>query len=235
MLASIAAAAAAYLALAYLLLPALWNAIEHRPGLTSRPMVTTTPEGIPGDPINVGLVGSKAEIVMAFAAIGWHPADAITLASSLEIGASVLLDRPYADAPVSTLLYEGRRQDLAFEKAAGNSADKRHHVRLWSTVADSEETRPVWLGAASFDRGVGFSHDTGQVTHHIAPDVDAERDRIIRELSAAGILESVYRVSGIGPTLAGRNGGGDHYFTDGEVSVGVLNPQAEVRPDRIPR
>jgi hypothetical protein len=34
-----------------------------------------------------------------------------------------------------------------------------------------------WLGAATFDTRVGFSHTTGQVTHHIGPDVDAERDR----------------------------------------------------------
>jgi hypothetical protein len=31
-------------------------------------------------------------------------------------------------------------------------------------------------------------------------------------------------VTGIGPTLAGRNGGGDRYFTDGEISLGVLRP-----------
>jgi len=26
----------------------------------------------------------------------------------------------------------------------------------------------------------------------------------------------------VGPTLRGRNGGGDRYFTDGELAVGVL-------------
>ena len=29
-------------------------------------------------------------------------------------------------------------------------------------------------------------------------------------------------VTGIGPTVNGRNGGGDPYFTDGELYVGVL-------------
>jgi hypothetical protein len=28
-----------------------------------------------------------------------------------------------------------------------------------------------------------------------------------------------YQVTGIGPTLAGRNGGGDLYYTDGEVWI----------------
>ena len=228
-LAATLALGAAYLAIAYLVLPALWKQFENQPGLAAKPMLTTTPEGIPGDPINIGLVGSRTEVVRAFARIGWAPADAITLRSSVEIGLSILLDRPYADAPVSTLLYEGRKQDLAFEKSAGTSADRRHHLRLWLTLDRGAEARPVWLGAASFDRGVGFSRDTGQVTHHIAPDLDAERDLIVRELSAAGVLASVYRVSGVGPTLLGRNGGRDRYFTDGEVSVGVITADAVPR------
>jgi hypothetical protein len=41
-------------------------------------------------------------------AAGWYPADPVTLKSSLEIVASVALDRPYNRAPVSPLLYAGR-------------------------------------------------------------------------------------------------------------------------------
>ncbi len=110
---------ALYLATAYLLLPRLWLHYEHQPHLAPRPMVTRTTQDIPGDPINVGLVGSKEEVIRAFAAAGWHPADAITLRSSIDIGASVVLDRPDVAAPVSTLLFEGRKQDLAFEMPVG--------------------------------------------------------------------------------------------------------------------
>jgi hypothetical protein len=39
----------------------------------------------------------------------------------VEIIGSVLLDRPYKSAPVSPLYFEGRHEDLAFEKADGNS------------------------------------------------------------------------------------------------------------------
>ena len=227
-----AGVAAAYLVGAYVMMPDLWRHYEHQPGLRLKPMVTTTPERIPGDPINVGLVGAKNEVVKAFALAGWHPADAITIASSVEIGASVLLDRPYPDAPISTLLYEGRRQDLAFQKAVGSSAERRHHVRLWLTLETGAEGRPVWLGSASFDRGVGVSHNTGQITHHIDPDLDAERDLVMRELGEAGVLAAVHQVSGVGPTLVGRNGGGDRYFTDGEVSIGVINAGAEAQAGR---
>ena len=39
-------------------------------------------------------------------------------------------DRPDKDAPVSPLYYDGRVEDLAFEKPSGKSADRRHHVRF---------------------------------------------------------------------------------------------------------
>jgi hypothetical protein len=71
-----------------------------------------------------------------------------------------------------------------------------------------------------------LSRDTGEITHHIAPDVDADRDLVIYDLSKAGMLVSTYQVSGVGPTLDGRNGGGDRYYTDGEVTVGVISPNA---------
>jgi hypothetical protein len=71
---------------------------------------------------------------------------------------------------------------------------------------------------------VGFSRYTGQILHHIDPDLDAERDRLFDDLIRAGRLTDVYRVSGIGPTLNGRNGEGDWYYTDGEVLIGVLKP-----------
>ena len=216
----------AYGAVAYFALPEFWTVHDRHLADRIGNFLTTTPQGIPGDPINVGLVGTKEDVLRAFHKAGWSAADSITLRSSIDIGLSVALDRPYDDAPVSTLLYEGRRQDLAFEKLAGDSADRRHHVRFWKTAEVDTDGRPFWLGSASFDRGVGFSHDTGQVTHHIAPDVDAERDNVISALQEVHAISSVDEAKGIGKTTTGRNGGGDPYFTDGMVKVGVLVPEA---------
>jgi hypothetical protein len=218
----LAAAAFVYLTLAYVALPALWTHHEHEPGLASLPMVTRTANGIPGDPLNVGLVGSRDDILRAMDAAGWFPADPITLRTSIEIVGSVVLDRPYRDAPVSPLYYDGKKEQLAFEKPEGKSADKRHHVRLWQVLETGTHDRPVWLGAVTFDRGVGLSHDTGQVTHHIAPDIDADRDLLMHDLREAGMVQTFFQISGIGPTLLGRNGGGDLYYTDGEIDVARL-------------
>jgi hypothetical protein len=208
-----------YTLLAYLVLPAVWTHYEHQKRLADLPMVTLTAQGIPGDPINVGLVGDTRDVLCAMHAAGWYPADPVTLRSSIEIAGSVLLDRPYRDAPVSPLYYLGRREDLAFEKPVGSSADHRHHVRFWKVLDAGEEKRPVWLGDATFDRSVGVSHYTGAITHHIGADIDAERKLLAADLEAAGMVEARYQVTGVGPTLAGRNGGGDRYYTDGEVWI----------------
>jgi len=185
-------------------------------------MVTQTAQGIPGDPLNVGVVGSREDVVLAMHAAGWFPADPITLRTSLEIVGSVLLDRPYRDAPVSRLFYQGRPEDLAYEKEEGRSADRRHHVRFWRVQDSGTEGRPVWLGAATFDARVEMSRYTGQITHRIAPAIDTERDGLIRDLTCSGMAQTLYQVSGIGPTLNGRNGGGDPYYTDGEIWLAVL-------------
>jgi hypothetical protein len=209
----------AYGLLAYVILPALWTHYEHQKGLAGLPIVTRTGQGIPGDPINVGLIGDQKDVVCAMHAAGWFPADPITLKSSIEIVGSVLLDRPYTDAPVSNLYYLGRREDFAFEKPVGSSADRRNHVRYWRVLDQGEEKRPVWLGSATLDRSVGVSHYTGAVTHHIDADLDMERKTLAGDLETAGMVQAKYQVTGIGPTMAGRNGGGDLYYTDGEVWI----------------
>jgi hypothetical protein len=226
-----------YVVLSYLVLPATWARIEHEPGLVKHTMLTATAQGIPGGPINVGLVGTREDLVRAFHAAGWYPADPVTLRTSVEIIGSVLLDRPYKSAPVSPLFYEGRREDLAFEKPNGGSADRRQHVRFWKVLESGTDGGPVWLGSATFDSGVTLSRDTGQVTHRIAANIDEERDRLIAELNDAHMVTSIYQMKGIGPTLNGRNGEGDPYYTDGEIWVARLvsgGKEAEKLAEMLP-
>jgi hypothetical protein len=224
-----------WLMLAYVILPMLWRHYEHNPALADAPKTTLTSQGIPGDPLNVGLIGSEEDVVKAIHAAGWSPADPITLKSSIRIATSVIFKRPDPDAPVSGLYLFDRKQDLAFEKPVGGNARHRHHVRFWNWADAGRAGRPLWIGSATFDTSVGFSHLTGQVTHHIAADIDAERHSLIDDLIAIGWLSRTYQVTGVGATIAGRNGGGDRYFTDGELTIGVLtsNGEAGRRPERL--
>jgi hypothetical protein len=159
-------------------------------------------------------------------AAGWSRADPITIKSGMKVAESVALDRSYKHAPVSNLYYDGRKEDIAFEKQIGSSPAQRHHVRFWKVLEKGLEGRNVWLGSATLDRDVGFSKYTGQVTHHIAPDIDTERQRVIDDLTTARLVSTIYTVSGIGPTLNGRNGEGDWYYTNGELEIAVISPGA---------
>src|ERR1700755_519462 len=83
---------AAYGLLAYIVLPALWTHHEHQKGLAHLPMVTLTGQGIPGDAINVGLIGDQRDVACAMHAAGWFPPDPATLAPPAGIVGSGLAD-----------------------------------------------------------------------------------------------------------------------------------------------
>jgi hypothetical protein len=123
---------------------------------------------------------------------------------------------------VSSLYLFGRKEDLAFEQPVGNDPRQRHHVRLWLTQKIDADGRPVWIGSAVYDDRVGLSRRTGQITHHTAPDVDAERDKLFEDLHETGDLSEMFVVDGFHKVLSGRNGGGDSWHTDGKLYVGVI-------------
>src|SRR5689334_5870923 len=161
-----------YLVGAYFIVPALWIGYAHRhPAFDGVPRLTRTGDDHPGGPVNVALIGTEAQLKKIMVAAKWYPADPLTLRSCLEIAEATVLKRPYDDAPVSSLYLWGRKEDLAFEQPVGNDPRKRHHVRFWRSELVDPDGRPVWVGAAIFDERVGFSHTTGQITHHTAPDV----------------------------------------------------------------
>jgi LssY-like putative type I secretion system component LssY len=212
-----------YFVLAYIIAPELWRrATRHHPALDGIPTITHTADGIHGDPLNVALIGTQEQIAKGMQAAGWHPADPITLKSSLRIVGDTVLKHPYDEAPVSNLYLWSRKQDLAFEQPIGNDPRQRHHVRFWKSDQLDEENRPLWIGAATLDTKVGLSHTTGEITHHIGPDVDAERDKIMADLKQAGALADVDSIADFQPEHKGKNGGGDSYETDGRLALGVL-------------
>lgn len=216
-------AIAIYLVLAYDFMPLDWKRyIRRHPSLDDVPGITLAADGIPGDPLNVALIGAAHEVPKLLLAAHWHPADPLTLRSCIEIAADTILGRSYDDAPVSNLYLWGRREDLAFEQPVGDNPRKRHHVRFWRSDKVAADGRPVWVGAATYDERVGFSHTTGQITHHIAPDVDLERDHLFRTLEEAKGLSEAYYVDDFHKVREGRNGGGDRWCTDGRLRVGVI-------------
>ncbi len=216
----------AYGSIAYLVVPFGWLAAEGRqhPAVAGLPEISRTSDHIPGDPLNVALIGSDESVSKAMLAAGWHPADPLTLRSCVRIAGDTVFHRPYDDAPVSNLYVWGRKQDLAFEQPVGEDPRKRHHVRFWRSTELDANGNPLWVGGATFDHKVGLSHTTGQITHHISPDVDAERDKILADLQHANKVGSVDWIDGFHKQLSGRNGGGDPWHTDGRLLIVTLVP-----------
>jgi hypothetical protein len=214
-----------YLVVAYLLMPALWVRYERRhPAIDQTPGITLTGDDHPGDPINVALVGSEADVKRIMLAAKWYPADPLGLRSDVKIAADTVLERPYAEAPVSNLFLWGRKEDLAFEQPVGDDPKQRHHVRYWKSDKLDDQGRPLWAGSITYDRRVGLSYTTGQITHHIGADVDAERDRLFGELKQTGDLADVQIIDGFHKVKSGKNGGGDPWHTDGRLFVGTIKP-----------
>ena len=214
-----------YLVAAYVVMPALWKHHERgHPSLDAIPRITHTADGIPGDPLNVALIGTETELKKIMLAARWYPADPLTLRSCLAIAEASVLKRPDDDAPVSNLYLGGRQQDLAFEQPVGDSPRHRHHVRFWQTDKVDPDGRSVWVGSAIYDERVGLSRTTGQITHLTGPDIDAERDKLFHDLEQTGDLAEVIVVKGFHKILEGRNGGGDPWHTDGNLYEGVIKP-----------
>ena len=68
-----------------------------------------------------------------------------------------------------------------------------------------------------------ISRTTGGITHKIAPDLDQERNKLVGDTARSGALDGYYWVDKFHANREGRNGGGDPYFTDGRLAVGVIS------------
>ncbi|HTC02290.1 MAG TPA: LssY C-terminal domain-containing protein [Xanthobacteraceae bacterium] len=203
------------------------------------PRFTITGDGLPGDPINLLLIGTLEQLRAAFASSGWSEADRLGVASSWRMTRAFVLNSPYPNAPFSTLYLFGRGQDIGFQKCIDNSPRKRHHIRFWAlSPARAEATlgtasfwlntdRParnahvLWVGAGTKDTGLSLTRLTFQITHATDSDTNAERDYIIAELQKNKVIGDAnsYRS---GQRLPSQHV--NHYVTDGEVTVASLAP-----------
>jgi len=211
-----------WLLVAYLVLPRVHRVLTYLylPGyFIGR---TRTSDGLLGDPVNLALLGEEAQIREAMTRAGWTQADEVSLASSMRIVTSTLSRRSYAEAPVSPLHLFDRQQDFAYQQEVAGNPAKRHHVRFWRCPRGwmlPGGYAVDWVAAGTYDRSVGLSLMTFQVTHRIAGDIDAERDHIVATLTEANPSASVAVIRNFSTGYHDRNGGGDAIDTDGDLPV----------------
>lgn len=202
---------------------------------------TRTREGILGDPVNLAVLGEEAQIHAAMRQAGWTPADPITSKSTWKIIATTLSRKSYPEAPVSDLYVFSNRQDFAYQREVDGNPSQRHHVRFWKAPEGwllPGGHKVDWVAAGTYDRKVGFSLFTLQVTHKIEQNTDIERDFIVKSLESSNPAVSTHVIKDFSTGYHSRNGGGDNIETDGDlpiISVRTVTPaMAEVAGSEQP-
>lgn len=191
---------------------------------------TRNTAGLLSDPINMAVIGSEEQLRRAMAAAGWKEADPISLRTLFKTIQSIILKRSYLTAPVSSLELFGRKQDLAFQIEVNNNPRARHHVRFWRTPSEwylPGGYKADLLGAATYDKKVGFSLFTGQLDHKIAENIDDERDFVINTLQQTPQIKDISVVSEFTTAYHHRNGGGDSITTDGAMPFLFLHNSSQ--------
>ncbi|MFK3677152.1 LssY C-terminal domain-containing protein [Microbacterium sp. NPDC090218] len=219
---AIAFAIAFWLILAYLVLPRLHSILTRIYVPNYFIGRARTSDGLLGDPVNLAVLGTEEQLTRSMADAGWTRADEITAASTWRIVLSTVLGRSYDEAPVSPLFLFGRKQDLAYQQEVEGNPAKRHHVRFWRCPDGwmlPGGHKVDWLAAGTFDRAVGFSLFTLQVTHKIDADIDIERDHILGTLRGADNRVRIVIIRDFSTGYHSRNGGGDSIHTDGDLPV----------------
>jgi len=235
-----------YVVMAYLVLPAGMRLLRlfYRP--SHIPLYCVTPDGLASDPINLGLIGSRTEIIEAMERAGWHLADPLTPRTFVKEVFAVLLRRSYPNAPFNTLYLFGKKPDLGFEKEIDDRPSQRHHVRFWACNLSGPEEfhgdvrfwrrvhrpsaampgRQFWVGAASRDIGIAPIRHNAQFSHRVAPDTNAERELIAHNLEKTGLVSTTRSVT-IGRPFVLRNRVARSFLrTDGKLTICELKPHS---------
>lgn len=183
------------------------------------------------EPMNFVVRGSKEAITQALTSQGWVPANPRTVGSFIKVGLSVLFHwGREPQGPVSEQYLNGQGEAMAFNKNSDFNL-ARDHMRVYDLGKDPTTGESVWAIAASRDVALEISPPKLQGLHLSAPGighltdrrVDAERDMIMRDLLASGLVKDWAAVSGDrAPGLEGQvqaNGKLNirGYETDGRV------------------
>ena len=222
---------------AYVLIPALIRLVRIIRPVSHLPLYCVTPDGFASDPINIGIIGTRSQLMAAMEQAGWYEADPHSLRKLPKYMLSTLFGWSYPNAPVSSLFLFGRKQEVAFEIPMEGGSGSRHHVRFWATTFKDKKRLTVrnihwhhrrmhvrddtllWVGAASLDVGLAPIRHNLQITHMIHPDTNAERKLLVSQLKDAGLVASTQTVKlGSAYRLSNRAWRGSLH-TDGKMII----------------
>lgn len=183
------------------------------------PQRVTSKSGKPGDMVNFVLIGTRAQVQEALKAADWEPVDPNVQTAITHAIQDVLAHRAYSQMPMSQLYLFGRPQDMGYAQGIPlEIMQKRDHFRLWEAPWLTAGGQAVWVGAGTHD--TGFERDpAGKMTHSIDPNVDNERENIVKSLKQAGFVKDVRYMMPKVPLRKGLTATGDAFHSDGRVAV----------------
>jgi len=213
-----------------------WKTMPVDPALEkvvqTAPMRTAATNSKPSDPTNLMFIGSDKQLVAAFGEAGWFDAENVNVKSAFKAAQATVRNTGYANAPMSTLLLEGRKPDMVFQKSL-NTFAKRHHVRVWK-LEKTYDGQDVWIGAATHDIATVSSRGATKWSHRIDPHVDREREWVGTDLLFVGTGTAYAAVDRPSAPKKLSNATGDDIVTDGKVWViqlsGTKSPLGPVSP-----
>lgn len=186
--------------------------------VNEQPFLTMAQENSePSDITNLMFIGSQAQIEKAFIKAGWTTAAELSGESKLETFRAIVEARGYSEAPVSTLMLDGRKPDLVFQKQL-NTFAKRHHLRVWRRAAEFRG-RSTWVSAATHDIGIEFSPENKTFIHKIDSNIDRERAKVTLDLLYTGMVKEISLVARPEVPTESVNATGDQLLTDGMMAV----------------
>jgi hypothetical protein len=204
------------------------EAISADAWLQQVPQRTTTLKSADADLTNLVFLGSKEQVESAFHEAGWHHSDVSSRHSFMKNFYALLNNSGYQQQPMLTQLMNGRPQNMNWQKNL-NSYGRRDHLRIWEWMPEGG-AEPVWVSSSTHDTGVVFSMKYKAFVHHISPDIDNERETVIRDLNFAGCVKSVNYVPRPGMVTLTQNATGDLVRTDGSIAVVHLQDCQPVVP-----
>lgn len=185
--------------------------------LSSFPERTTTRNGEEADVVNVLLLGTREQITDAFAGAGWTNGDPASTRSVMREFHAFLAFKNYPSAPISAQLLNGEESDMTWQKGL-NSYARRSHLRLWG-YAEPWPGQAAWAGAFTRETGGTLSLRRHKFIHRIDADLDAGREKMIRDLALAGCVDSVKIAQRPGAAKVLLNATGDLMRTDGSLAI----------------
>ena len=239
-----------YSLMAYVVIPNLMRLFHVFSRPDHIPLYVATGDGWPSDPVNLAVVArSKKQLQTAMHEAGWYTADPLTFRNGFRELISIVFNRSYPEAPLSSLYLFDRHQDIGFEipTNGANSARTRHHVRFWQLTKPRSESKyhkshyqfwmkkfekilgiekTIWIGAATEEpHAVDIQWRTGRLTHGGSHESDKERDFIIDSLKKADQVKSI-ATSRPGDEVQFRGQQfRTRYTTDGSIKVIKLKSQ----------